>query len=256
MPYEIRHAEAGAKAHLVVASGELDLHAAGCMRETLSYLATTGRAHLVIDMSAATFIDSAMIGVLAAHVRETRGGGGSLAIVCTDENVLRTLEVAGIDRELQILRSLSDAVIEKAASLPLLHEHSKLVTAPRTQALRLQPDASELALARGFAVAAARRAGLDPKRQYDLSVAANEAVANAIQHGRPCPGGSIEMWADESRDLLTVGVRNGGDFVLEPLPPDPLRDRGRGFRLMSQMVDEMSVQRENAQTVVRLSIHR
>jgi anti-anti-sigma factor len=256
LPYEIRHSEAGVRAHVVVASGELDLHAAPCMRETLTSLRAAGLAHLVIDMTAATFIDSAMIGVLAGHIRESRAEGGSLAVVCSDENVLRTLEIAGLDRELQILRSLSDAAVEKVAALPRPHDHSKLLSAPRTLSLHLAPDPSQLALARGFAVAAARRAGLDPRRQYDLAVATNEAVANAVQHGLPCPSGSIEMWVDEAGAALTLGVRNGGDFVLEPLPPDPLRDRGRGLRLMSQMVDEISLQRENSLTVVRLSVYR
>jgi anti-anti-sigma factor len=256
LPYEIRRGETGAGAHVVVASGELDLHAARFMRETLGALAAAGRIHLVIDMSGATFIDSAMIGVLAAHMRQTRAEGGSLALVASNENVLRTLEIAGVDRELQILAELSDPVLQKVAALPRPHQHSKLVAAPATQLLRLPPDPSELALARGFAVAAARRAGFDPRRQYNLAVATNEAVANAIQHGTPCPSGSIDLWVDEAADALTVGVRNGGDFVLEPLPPDPLRDRGRGLRLMSQMVDRISIDRESSLTVVRLVLFR
>jgi anti-anti-sigma factor len=226
------------------------------MRETLGALAAAGRTHLLIDMSGATFIDSAMIGVLAAHLRQTRAEGGSLAVVCSDDNVLRTLEIAGIDRELQIVRSVSEAMIEKVATRPRPHRHSKLVPAPRTQTLHLPSDPCELALARTFAVAAARRAGFDPRRQYNIAVATNEAVANAIQHGLPCPSGSIELWVDQPGAALTVGVRNGGDFVLEPLDPEPLRERGRGLRLMSQMVDEMSVGREDSLTVVRLSIHR
>jgi anti-anti-sigma factor len=256
LPYEIRHWETGAKSHVVLASGELDRDAAPSMRDTLRALLALGRTHLVIDMSGATFIDSAMMSVLAAHLRQTRGGVGSLAIVCANENILRTLEIGGIDREVQILASLSDAAVEKVAMMPRVHEHSRLLTAPRTRALRLRPHASELALARGFAIAAARRAGLNPRQQYNLAVATNEAVANAIQHGEPCPSGSVEMWVEEGGEAVTVGVRNGGDFVLAPLPPDPLREGGRGLRLMSQMVDKISVLRESGQTVVRLSIDR
>jgi anti-sigma regulatory factor (Ser/Thr protein kinase) len=64
------------------------------------------------------------------------------------------------------------------------------------------------------------------------------------------------MWVDEPGRALTVGVRNGGEFVLEPLSPDPLREGGRGLRLMSRMVDEISLQRENGLTVVRLTVRR
>jgi anti-anti-sigma factor len=254
--YEIRRYERGPEAHVIVASGELDLHAAPCMRETLSSLAASGRTHLVVDMSGATFIDSAMISVLSGYLRAAREGAGSLSVVCRSENILRTLEIAGIAHELQILDTLSDDAVQKVAALPRVHEQSKLLAAPRTQSLQLSPHPAELAFARGFAVAAARRVGLNPRQQYDLAVATNEAVANAIQHGEPGHNGPIEMWVEELRDGVTVGVRNRGEFVLDPLPPDPLREGGRGLRLMSQMVDAISVQRENAQIVVQLSIYR
>jgi anti-anti-sigma factor len=255
-PYEIQRWEAGTQAHLVVASGELDLHAAPAMRETLTSLAARGHTHLVIDMSAATFIDSAMIGVLTGYLKQTRGESASLAIVCSNENVLRTIRVAGLEREVQILKALSDAVVERVATIPRVHPHSNLVAAPRSQSLKLVPHASELAFARGFVIAAARRAGLDPQQQYNLALAANEALANAIEHGCPCRDGMIEMWVDERGAALTVGVRNRGDFILEPLPPDPLHERGRGLRLMKHMVDEISLEHENSVTTVQLSIGR
>jgi anti-sigma regulatory factor (Ser/Thr protein kinase) len=64
------------------------------------------------------------------------------------------------------------------------------------------------------------------------------------------------MWVDERPGAVTVGVRNGGAFVLDPLPPDPLREHGRGLRMMSKMVDEMSLLRENGLIVVKLSVYR
>jgi anti-anti-sigma factor len=226
------------------------------MAETLASRAATGRTHLVIDMSAATFIDSAMISVFARHLRETPDGAGSLTVVCPDENIRRTFEIAGMERELTLLRALSDSVIETVAAIPLPHPKSKLLCAPRPMLLRLGADASELRIARGFALAAARRAGLNPRQQYDLVLAAHEAVANAIEHGEPCHDGSIHVWVNERPDAVTVGVRNRGEFILEPLPPDPLPERGRGLRLMSRTVDAISVQRTNAEIEVQLSVNR
>jgi anti-sigma regulatory factor (Ser/Thr protein kinase) len=176
--------------------------------------------------------------------------------VCSNENVLRTLRVAGLDREMQILGGLSETVLERVTTMPRPHPSSKLLAAPRTQTLRLAPDASQLAFARGFVTAAARRMGLDPLQQYNLALATNEAVANAIEHGAPCRDGSIELWVDEQGSSLTVAVRNAGPFVLEPLPADPLYERGRGFRLMRHSVDGISIQHENEQTTVKLSIAR
>jgi anti-sigma B factor antagonist len=226
------------------------------MRQALASLAAIGRDHLVIDMSGATFVDSAMIGVLAGHVRQARRAGGSLTIACSNENVLRTFQVAGLEREVEILGGLTDAALERVTTMPRPHPSSKLLAAPRTQTLKVLAHPSQLAFARGFVTAAARRAGLDPRKQYDLALAAHEALANAIEHGIPGRDGSIELWVDERRSSLTVGVRNRGAFVLEPLPPDPLHERGRGLRLMRHSVDRISLQHENAQTTVELSIMR
>jgi anti-anti-sigma factor len=254
--HEIRYFEAGAKGHLIVASGELDAHAAPSMRQTLAALADLGRANLVIDMSAATFIDSAMIGVLAGHLWQTRDIGGSLTVVCANENILRTLQIAGMDRELPTVPAISDALLERVTTMPRPHPRSALLSAPRTVSLRLEPDASELWLARGFAFAAGRRAGLDPRRQYNLALATNEAVANAIEHGGPCADGTIKLWSSEQVSVLTVGVSNGGEFVLEPLASDPLPERGRGLKLMRGAVDQVCFERTNDEIEVRLSIHR
>jgi anti-anti-sigma factor len=240
----------------VVASGELDARAVPRLSETLDALLAEGRTHLVIDMSAATFVDSAMIALLAGHIRKVRGGVGSLAVVCSNENVLETLQVTGLGRELQILAALSEAVIERVAALPQVSPRSKLLSAPRTHAIGLTPHPDQLARARSFAIAASRRAGLDPRRQYNLALAANEAVANAIEHGRPCGDGLIELWADEGPEALTIGVRDGGEFILRPAPRDPLSERGRGLVLMESMVDELSLRREFDHTIVRLSVHR
>jgi anti-sigma regulatory factor (Ser/Thr protein kinase) len=64
------------------------------------------------------------------------------------------------------------------------------------------------------------------------------------------------MWVTEQRDALTIGVRDGGRFVLDPLPPDPLPERGRGLRLMGRLVDEISIRRSGGHTEVELSVRR
>jgi anti-sigma B factor antagonist len=256
LPYVIRHSESGPNAAVVVASGEIDAHAAPFLRDTLLSLAATGRTQLIIDMTAATFIDSTAIGVLVGHLRRMAEAGGSLTVVCENENVLRTFEVAGLERELEIRAKFTEALVQRVARAPQVHRMSSFLRAPGTLELRLEPHAAELARARGFAAAAARRFGLDPRRRYDFALAASEAVANAIEHGGSCRDGGIELWITERSDALTVGVRDGGRFVLDPLPPDPLPERGRGLRLMSRLVDEISIERNNAHTEVTLSLRR
>jgi anti-sigma B factor antagonist len=241
---------------VLAASGEIDLHAAPALRDTLKSLSLRGRMDLVIDMTEATFIDSTALGVVAGHLRRMREAGGSLTVVCANENVLRTFEIAGMGRELRILGALSDALALEVARRPRVHPQSKLLRAPGILELHLAPVASELARARGFAAAAGRRFGLDPRQRHEFTLASSEAVANAIEHGSPCRDHTIQMWVSERPDSLTVGVRDAGEFVLRPLPPGPLPERGRGLPLMSRLVDEVAVNRVNGHTEVELTVHR
>jgi anti-sigma B factor antagonist len=117
LAYEVRHWEAGPQAHVVAAAGELDLNAAPSLRETLVRLTDLGRIDLVIDMSEATFVDSTVIGVLVGRLKALRPLGGSLSIVCQNENVLRTFEVAGIDRAFLMYPTLAEALAEHSAAL-------------------------------------------------------------------------------------------------------------------------------------------
>jgi anti-sigma B factor antagonist len=110
LTYEVRHWEAGPQANVVTASGELDLHAAPTLRETLLELIELGRTDVVVDMSEATFIDSTVIGVLTGRLRELKQRGGSLTLVCSNANVVRTFEIAGVGRMFDLHKTLPEAL--------------------------------------------------------------------------------------------------------------------------------------------------
>ena len=122
--------------------------------------------------------------------------------------------------------------------------------------LRVRPAASELARAREFADAAAVRFGMDDRERHDFKLATSEAVANAIEHGRACSDGTIHLWVTERPRRLTLGVRDAGRFVPKAAEPDPLCDRGRGFTMMSGLVDAVALSRVDGHTHVELSKHR
>jgi anti-sigma regulatory factor (Ser/Thr protein kinase) len=122
--------------------------------------------------------------------------------------------------------------------------------------LRLRPVASELRRARGFADAAAARFGLDQRERHDFRLAASEAVANAIEHGRACSDGTIHLWVSQRPRRLTLGVRDAGTFAPKPPEDDPLRERGRGLLMMSGLVDVLALSRVDGHTQVELSKHR
>jgi anti-anti-sigma factor len=251
--YEVRHWTAEPVAEVVVGSGELDLHAAPSLRDVLAGLPEESVRNTIFDFRETTFIDSTVIGVLAAHVKRT----GGARIVSDNENVLRTLRISGMERVFEICGTLAEALtmgpVAGADGQP--QQAGRCV--PRTLELHLSPSPADLARARGFAAAAARRFGLDPQKRRDFTLAANEAVTNAIEHGIPCEDETIHLWVTEEDETLTMGVRDGGRFELEPAPPlDPLPERGRGLQLMSHLVDRVWFHEERGTTEVELSQRR
>jgi anti-sigma B factor antagonist len=86
-------------------SGELDLHATPDLREEMIRLVEEGHRDVVVDLTETTFLDSTALGALAGRYRELRARGGSLAVICSNENVRYTLEIAGVDHALRVCRS-------------------------------------------------------------------------------------------------------------------------------------------------------
>jgi anti-anti-sigma factor len=239
-------------AEVVVGSGELDLHAAPSLRGILAMLPEDSGANTVFDFRETTFIDSTVIGVLAAHVKRT----GGARIVSDDENVLRTLRISGMERIFEICGTLAEALTKGPAAGVDEQPWQAGRCVPRTLELHLSPSPEDLARARGFAAAAARRFGLDPQKRRDFTLAANEAVTNAIEHGVPCEDETIHLWVSEEGETLTMGVRDGGRFEFEPPPAEPLPERGRGLQLMSHLVDRVWFHEQRGTTEVELSQRR
>ena len=91
----------------IVLGGELDMCAAPALRDALRRATDTRAAKVVVDLTDATFVDSTGIGALleaSARLRETRG---RLRLICTNRNVLRTVEIAGLHRHIAIDRRLA-----------------------------------------------------------------------------------------------------------------------------------------------------
>ncbi len=124
------------------------------------------------------------------------------------------------------------------------------------RALRLPADASQLAVAREFADDAAARFGFDEVDRYQFKLAVSEAVANAIEHGRPYPDGTIALQLMEEGDLLTMEVYDAGRFTTNLVEESALPERGRGLAFMTVFVDELDIVRADDHTAVRLSKRR
>ena len=102
--------------HVIELGGEVDLYTAPEFKERMVELIESGKKQIVVDLSKATFIDSTTLGVLVGGVKRLRPAGGSLALVCTDDNITKIFEITGLDRVFTIYPTRAEAVEQIGAS--------------------------------------------------------------------------------------------------------------------------------------------
>jgi anti-sigma B factor antagonist len=101
-PFEIRDRELGPDEHLIELCGQVDLYTAPEFKERLIRVIEQGTKHIVVDLSAVSFMDSTALGVLVGGLKRLRPAGGSISVVSADEHVRRLFEMAGLDRTFAI----------------------------------------------------------------------------------------------------------------------------------------------------------
>jgi anti-sigma regulatory factor (Ser/Thr protein kinase) len=106
---------------------------------------------------------------------------------------------------------------------------------------------------REYARGVAAALGFDAEGCEDIVCAFNEAVTNAIRHGRPDQSGHVHLSASDDGRRLTLAVRDYGTFVVPAARAAPHSEGGRGFPLMTAMMDTVELCVESASTTVRLS---
>ena len=110
MNFHIDDESIDAETHVIELGGEVDLYTAPEFKERLVQVIEDGKKQLVVDLSKATFIDSTTLGVLVGGVKRLRPTGGSLALVCTDQNITKIFEITGLDRVFPIHGSREEAL--------------------------------------------------------------------------------------------------------------------------------------------------
>jgi|SRR5436190_16737149 len=100
----------GADAVVVGIAGEFDLYATDEIRTRLGELVEGGARSVIVDLLGAGFLDSAGLGVLVATAKALRAGGGELVLVADDRRILRTIQIAGLEKLFRTEPSLVEAV--------------------------------------------------------------------------------------------------------------------------------------------------
>ena len=101
-------------------SGELDLRSAPLFQEALERAVTAAeRAEgpaskvLVVDLSEAEFMDSAGISTLIRSTQRFEDSGGEIRLVVLGGEVLRLLEVTGLDEALRVYPDALSAIEDR-----------------------------------------------------------------------------------------------------------------------------------------------
>ncbi len=90
--------------------GEVDVYSAPALSENLTQLLDDGTRAIVVDLSEVAFLDSTGLGALIGGRTATEGAGGTMAIVCTNDRVLKLFTITGLDSVFQIFPSVDEAV--------------------------------------------------------------------------------------------------------------------------------------------------
>jgi|SRR5271166_2772699 len=130
---------------------------------------------------------------------------------------------------------------------------SPVLASRATSELCLPAQPSKLAAARDYAYQAASAFGLDDDRCYEFAFAVNEAVTNAVRHGKADERGHIHLSVLVDGDRLTFAVRDYGTFAAATFDRVTSSERGRGFALMTHLMDGVQLCAAPGSTTVRLS---
>src|SRR3954451_20829656 len=95
--------------HVVAVTGEIDLFTAPEFKQRVSAPIDAGRTHVVVDLTGTTFIDSSSLGVLIGAHRRLRRLEGSLVIVCSNDAIVKTFRITGLDSVFTIVPTLDEA---------------------------------------------------------------------------------------------------------------------------------------------------
>ena len=97
---------------VITLDGEQDVCVVAATRRLVLDGILLGHGHVIIDLTAVTFADSSLLGVLASAVKLARRFEGSVRLVACDENIISKLRITGLARLLPVLPTLADALGE------------------------------------------------------------------------------------------------------------------------------------------------
>jgi anti-sigma B factor antagonist len=108
--FEIVDRRLDAETHIVSVTGEIDLFTAPEFKQRVSAPIDEGRTRVIVDLTDTTFIDSSSLGVLIGAHRRLRRLEGSLVIVVSNDAIIKTFRITGLDGVFTMVPTLDEAL--------------------------------------------------------------------------------------------------------------------------------------------------
>lgn len=97
---------------IVEVAGEIDVYTAPKLRQCLVDLTEAGHKKLLVDLEKVEFLDSTALGVLVGGLRRVRDQDGSMALVCSQERLLKIFRITGLMQVFSIHDSIEAATAD------------------------------------------------------------------------------------------------------------------------------------------------
>jgi anti-sigma B factor antagonist len=100
----------GGPVPIVVVGGEVDVYSAPQLRNQLIEILESGPSTAIVDLTGVEFIDSTGLGALVAARTTAADRGGSLALVCTHQRIIKLFTITGLDGVFRIHDTVAAAL--------------------------------------------------------------------------------------------------------------------------------------------------
>ena len=95
---------------LLKLNGEVDVYTAPKLKSRLVDLVDQGKFKIIVDLEEVDFMDSSGLGVLVGGLKRVRSHDGSIALICTQENILKIFRITGLVKVFPIFENQDQAV--------------------------------------------------------------------------------------------------------------------------------------------------
>lgn len=90
--------------------GEVDVYTAPKLKSRLIDLVDQGKFKIIVDLEKVDFMDSSGLGVLVGGLKRVRSHEGSIALICTQENILKIFRITGLVKVFPIFENEGQAI--------------------------------------------------------------------------------------------------------------------------------------------------